>query len=240
MKRDPQQGGTSHLCPQLQPFSEAPEQTPDKSPPESPSSPAHSHAPQNAGGLCPRGPSHCDRQRPLPCPTATPPRLPSSRGSTIGGGRGKDAQMRAPEQRGSAAEATRAPSHPERRGPGAQSPRYHTDLSGIRESRTNNPSEQTPAHQTTPLLGGKQRSPRPPAAQEGRYRDGPESPQGRTVASPGGLQRERRTMCFKPAEKENGTNEPGLVTPAEGKERERRGASGRKRRRKCGELTARV
>lgn len=103
----------------------------------------------------PPGPSHCDRQRPLPCPTATPPRLPSRRGSTIGGGRGKDAQMQAPEQRGSAAEATRAPSHPERRGPGAQSPRYHTDLSGIRESRTNNPSEQTPAHQITPLLGGK-------------------------------------------------------------------------------------
>lgn len=153
-------------------------------------------------------------------PHCHPARLPSRRGSTIGGGGGKDAHMRAPEQRGSAAEATRAPSHPERRGPGAQSPRYHTDLSGIRESRTNNPSEQTPAHQITPLLGGKQRSPRPPAAQEGRYRDGPESPQGRTVTSPGGLQREGRT-CFKPAEKENGTNEPGLMTPAEGKEREK-------------------
>lgn len=77
MKRDPQQGGTSHLCPQLQPFSEAPEQTSDKSPPESPSPPAHSHAPQNAGGLCPRGlptvtgsgPSHAPLPpRPAPVP----------------------------------------------------------------------------------------------------------------------------------------------------------------------------
>lgn len=50
---DPQQEGTSHLCPQLQPFSEAPEQTPDKSPPESRSPPAHSCAPQNAGRFCP-------------------------------------------------------------------------------------------------------------------------------------------------------------------------------------------
>ena len=77
------------LCPQLQPFSEAPEQTPEKSPQGPyPSPPSRlltpvPHKVQAHSG--PRGLPTVERQRPLLRPTATLPRLLCGPGSAIGG-----------------------------------------------------------------------------------------------------------------------------------------------------------